>query len=83
MLLLKCLTTLFLSEMSSLDIALTLVRGPGRLSAIAPRLAPLLLFFRTAKYMVKRSKIEKLGGAGCDDVEGGANAHGEDEGRYG
>ena len=28
--------------MSSLDIALTLVRGPGWLSALAPRLAPLL-----------------------------------------
>ena len=34
--------------MSSLDIALTLVRGPGWLSAKAPRLAPPLLFFRPA-----------------------------------
>ena len=34
--------------MSSLDIASTLVRGPERLSALAPRLAPLLLFFRPA-----------------------------------
>ena len=35
----------FFLEMSSLDIALTLVRGPGRLSALALCLAPLLLFF--------------------------------------
>ena len=32
----------------SLDIALTLVRGPGWLSALAPLLVPLLLFFRPA-----------------------------------
>ena len=32
----------------SLYIALTLVRGPGRLSDLAPRLAPLLIFFRPA-----------------------------------
>ena len=35
-------------NMSSLDIALTLVRRSGRLSALAPRLAPLLLVFRPA-----------------------------------
>ena len=35
---LKCLATLiFSSEMSSLDIAFTLVRGPGRLPPLAPR----------------------------------------------
>ena len=37
----------FFSEMS-LDIAFTLVRGPGWLSAFVPRLALLLLFFRPA-----------------------------------
>ena len=37
----------FFWEMS-LDIALTLVRGPGWLSALAPLLVPLLLFFRPA-----------------------------------
>ena len=36
----------FFSEMSSLGIALTLVRGPRRRSALTPRLSPLLLFFR-------------------------------------
>ena len=35
--------------MSSLVIELTLVRGPGRLSALAPRLAPLLLIYRPAR----------------------------------
>ena len=30
--------------MSSLDIALAMVRGPGRLSALAPHFAPLLLY---------------------------------------
>ena len=64
----ELIDTVKYKEPSSLGIALTLVRGPGRLSAIAPRLAPLLLFFRTAKYMVKRRKLEKLDGAGCDDT---------------
>ena len=32
----------------SLDMALTLVRGPGRLSPLVLRSAPLLLFFRPA-----------------------------------
>ena len=36
----------FFSELFSLEIALTLVRGPGRQSALALRLAPLWLFFR-------------------------------------
>ena len=35
----------FFLEIPSLDIALTLVPGPGRLSPLAPRSAPLLLFF--------------------------------------
>ena len=34
--------------MSSIEIALTLVRGPGRLSGLPPCLAPLLLFFQPA-----------------------------------
>ena len=38
----------FFSGMFSLDIALTMVRGLRRLLALAPHLAPLLLFFRPA-----------------------------------
>ena len=34
----------FFPEMSSLDIAMTLFGGPGRLSALGARLAPLLIF---------------------------------------
>ena len=44
--------------MSSLDIALTLVRGPGRLSALAPRSAQLLLVFNLPQIETALLQIE-------------------------
>ena len=44
--------------MSSLDIALTLVRGPGWLSAETPHLAPLLLILRPATNIDCQAEIK-------------------------
>ena len=44
--------------MPFLVIALTLVRGPSWLSALAPRLAPLLFFFRPATIETALLQIE-------------------------
>ena len=49
---------IFFSEMSSLNIALTLVRGPGRLSALATCLAPLLLFSALPQIQTALPEIE-------------------------
>ena len=48
----------FFSEMTSLDIVLTLVRGPGRLSALAPRSAQLLLVFNLPQIETALLQIE-------------------------
>ena len=48
----------FISKMVSLGMAFTLVRGPGLLTALATRLAPLLSFSELLEIEIALSEIE-------------------------